>query len=102
MFPSFKCTSITTLFRIDDTFEMKTIEYGEICISIDKLEVVARVFISNGKKGEESKIAERQRESVCVCVCASVGQNPQQCRSTSTAASGRENTSVAINDCWHL
>jgi hypothetical protein len=25
----------------------------------------ARVFISNGKKGEESKIAERQRESVC-------------------------------------
>jgi hypothetical protein len=27
--------------------------------------VVARVFISNGKKGKESKIAERQRESVC-------------------------------------
>jgi hypothetical protein len=31
--------------------------------------MVARVFISNGKKGEESKIAERPRESVCVCVC---------------------------------
>ena len=45
---------------------MRTSEYGEICISIDKLEVVARVFISNGKKGEESKIAERQRERVCV------------------------------------
>ena len=38
----------------------------EICISIDKLEVVARVFISNRKKGEKSKIAERQRECVCV------------------------------------
>jgi hypothetical protein len=24
-----------------------------------------RIFISNGKKGKESKIAERQRESVC-------------------------------------
>ncbi len=23
------------------------------------------IFISNGKKGKESKIAERQRESVC-------------------------------------
>ena len=56
-------------FRIDVTFEMRTSEYGEIYISIDKLEVVARVFISNGKEGEESKIEERQRECVCVCVC---------------------------------
>ena len=70
----------------------------EICISIDKLEVVARVFISNGKKGEKSKIAERQRERERECV----GQNPQQHRSTSTTASGRENTSVAINDSQHL
>ncbi len=33
--------------------------------------MVAKVFISNEKKGEKSKIAERQREreSVCVCVC---------------------------------
>ncbi len=30
--------------------------------SIDKLEVDARGFISNGKKGKESKIAERQRD----------------------------------------
>jgi hypothetical protein len=37
---------------------MRTSEYGEICISIDKLEVVARFFLSNGKKGEERKIAE--------------------------------------------
>jgi hypothetical protein len=64
----------------------------EICISIDKLEVVARVFISNGKKGEKSKIAERQRESVCVC----------ECWSKPTTASGRENTSVAIYDSQHL
>jgi hypothetical protein len=50
---------------------MRTSEYIEICISSDKLEVVARVFISNRKKGEESKIAERhrERESVCVCEC---------------------------------
>jgi hypothetical protein len=33
---------------------MRTSELVEICISIDKLEVVARVFISNGKKGEKS------------------------------------------------
>jgi hypothetical protein len=59
------------MFCIDVTLEMRTSEYGEICISIDKLEVVARVFISNGKKGEESKIAERQIERECVC--ASVG-----------------------------
>jgi hypothetical protein len=51
---------------------MRTSEYGEICISIDKLEVIARVFISNGKKGEESKIAERQRERERVCVCVQV------------------------------
>ncbi len=79
---------------------MRTSEYVEICISIDKLEVVARVFISNGKKGEESKIAERQRESESVC--ASVGRNPQQRQSTSTTVLGRENTSVAINDSQHL
>jgi hypothetical protein len=79
---------------------MRTSEFGEICISIDDLEVVARVFILNRKKGEECKIAERQRETECVC--PSVGQNPHQRRSTSTTASGRENTSLAINDIRHL
>jgi hypothetical protein len=34
--------------------------------------MVAKVFISNGKKGERSKIAERQRESESVCVSALV------------------------------
>jgi hypothetical protein len=61
---------------------MRTSEYGEICISIDELEVVARVSISNRKKGEESKIVERQREREYVC--ASVGQNPQQHRGEKT------------------
>jgi hypothetical protein len=31
----------------------------------DDLKIIIGVFISNGEKGEESKIAERQRESVC-------------------------------------
>jgi hypothetical protein len=33
----------------------------------DKLKMDAKVFISNGRNGEESKTAERQRERVCVC-----------------------------------
>jgi hypothetical protein len=36
------------------------------CIAInDDVEIIVGVFISNRKKGEESKIAERQSESVC-------------------------------------
>jgi hypothetical protein len=45
--------------------------------------MVAKVFISNGKKGEKSKIAERQIERVCVCVHASVdGSNSVGFRET--------------------
>ncbi len=73
---SLQTFSLQTYFCIDVTFEMRTSKYGEICISIDELEVVARVFISNGKKGGESKITERQRERESVC--GSVGRNPQQ------------------------
>ncbi len=40
---------------------MRTVLYG-IHLLIDKLEMVDRVFISNIGSGEESKIAERQRE----------------------------------------
>jgi hypothetical protein len=29
------------------------------------------IFKSNGKKGKEGKIVERQRERVCVWVCSS-------------------------------
>ncbi len=37
------------------------------CIAInDDVEIIVGVFISNRKKGKESKIAERQSESVCV------------------------------------
>ncbi len=74
------------MFRIEVTFEMRTSEYGEICISIDKLEIIVRVFISNGKKGEESKTAERQREKESVCVRVlvethnGINQHPQQRR----------------------
>ncbi len=41
----------------------------------DNQEVDARVFISNNQNGEESKAAERQRESVCArqCVAESEG-----------------------------
>ena len=78
---------------------MRTSEWVEICISIDKLEVVARVFISNGKKGEESKIAERQRESVCVYECWS---KPTTALINIHNSVGERNTSVAINDCRHL
>ena len=44
---------------------MRTVLYG-IHLLIDKLKMVDRVFISNIESEEESKIAERQRESVCV------------------------------------
>ncbi len=52
---------------------MRTTEYGEICISIDTQTIAERAFKQNGKKGKESKVAERQRERECVC--ASVDQN---------------------------
>jgi len=44
-----------------------------IVYSIDKLRMVARVFISNGNRGGESKEAERQGERVCVS--GSIGED---------------------------
>jgi hypothetical protein len=80
---------------------MGTSEYSEICISIDKLEVVARVFISNRKKGEESRIAERQRESVCVRVLVethnSVDQHPQQQQREKHICSNKRSLAFVIN-----
>jgi len=61
------------LFRIDATYEMRTTEYGEICISIDDLTIAERAFKRNGKMGKDSKVGERQRE--IECVCASVDRN---------------------------
>jgi hypothetical protein len=52
-------------FRVGATFEMRTVLYG-IRLLIDKLKLVDRVFISNIESGEESMIAERQRERECV------------------------------------
>ncbi len=66
-------TNILAYFCIDATYEMRTTEYGEICISIDNQTVAERAFKWKGKMGKESKVAERQRESVCVC--ASVDRN---------------------------
>ncbi len=51
-------------FRVGAIFEMRTVLCG-IRLLIDKLEMVDRVFISNIESGEESKIVERQTESVC-------------------------------------
>ncbi len=61
------------LFCISVTFEMRTTEYGEICILIDIKTVAERAFKQNGKMGKESKVAERQREGESGCV--SVDQN---------------------------
>jgi hypothetical protein len=44
---------------------MRTVLY-RIHLLFDDLEMVDRVFISNIESGEEGKIAERHRESVCV------------------------------------
>ncbi len=52
-------------FCVDVNFKMRTVLYG-IRLSIDTQQIVGQHFISNGNSGEESKIAKRQRESVCV------------------------------------
>jgi hypothetical protein len=44
---------------------MRTVHY-RIDLFIDNMKRSDRVFISNGDCGEESRMAERQRESVCV------------------------------------
>jgi hypothetical protein len=51
-------------FRIDITFEMRTVFSG-IRLFNHKSERIVRVFISKWKEGKESKIAERPRESEC-------------------------------------
>jgi hypothetical protein len=40
-------------------------ELEQFIVINDTLKRFARVFISNRKKGKESKTAERQRKSVC-------------------------------------
>jgi hypothetical protein len=79
---------------------MRTTEYGEICISIDNQITAERAFKRNGKKGKESKVAERQRESMCVCVRVLIGADDSVDQHPQTAWD-RE-THLAINDSWHL
>jgi hypothetical protein len=57
-------------FCIDDTSEMRTSGCFKICISIDNMEMLAKVFISNGDKRGWSKEAERPRESESVSLSA--------------------------------
>ncbi len=94
------CLTNIRLFRIDATYEMRTTEYGEICISIDNQTIPERAFKRNRKMGKESKVAERQRKIECVCAQVlietddSVNQHPQ-------TAWDRE-THLVINDSRHL
>jgi hypothetical protein len=57
-------------------FEIRTVLSG-IRSFIDTHKIIGQHFISNRNGGEESKIAKRQRESVCVCkaACDGKGEN---------------------------
>ena len=48
-------------FRVDVTFDMRTVLYG-ICLLIDSMIMVDRVYIQKQTVWGESKIAERQRK----------------------------------------
>ncbi len=52
---------------------MRTVLNG-ICLLIDTHQIVGQHFISNENVGEESKIAERQRERECVREAAHGGE----------------------------
>jgi hypothetical protein len=52
-------------FCIDVTFEMRTVLSQNSFIQLITWKWIPKVIISNRKKGKESKIAERQRESMC-------------------------------------
>jgi len=54
-----------TVFVLMIPFEMKTV-LSRIHLFIDTHKIVGQHFISNRNGGEENKIAEGQRESVCV------------------------------------
>jgi hypothetical protein len=77
---------------------MRTTEYSEIYISIDTHTVAERIYKGEEKVGKESKVAERQRESVCVRVLIetddSVDQHPQ--------TAWDKETHLAIIDSRHL
>ena len=57
---------VYVIFCIDVTFEMITVLSRNSFIQLISWKWMPGFFISNGKKGKESKIEERQRERVCV------------------------------------
>jgi hypothetical protein len=82
-----KVNNCSNTFCIDVTFEMRTSEYIEICISIDNQTNWWEGFYVKRKEGERKQgSGETERERACVCVCAlietndSVDQHPQQRR----------------------
>ncbi len=88
-----------TLFRIDATYEMRTTEHSEICISNDNKTIGEEGFYLK-RKGEvrEQTDGETERERACVCVLVntddSIGQHPQ--------TSWDRETHLAIIDRRHL
>jgi hypothetical protein len=60
-------------FRIDVTFEMRTVLYG-IHLLIDDMKMSDRIFISNRDCGEEKRIVERQRDRERECARGSALQ----------------------------
>ncbi len=74
---------LTSSFHIDATFEMRTSEYLEICISIDNQNNRQEGFYVKWKEGEReqgSRETERERASVCALIETnnSIDQHPQQ------------------------
>jgi hypothetical protein len=70
-------------FRIDATFEMRTSEYVEICISIDNQNNRREGFYVKRKEGERDQgSGETERERACVCALIktnnNIDQHPQQ------------------------
>ncbi len=62
----------SVLFHISATYEMRTTEHGEICISNDNQTIGEEGFYLK-RKGEEREQTDREteRERACVCVFCS-------------------------------
>jgi hypothetical protein len=99
-------TNTLAYFRIDVTFEMRTSEYVEICISIDNQNNRRDRFYVKRKEGEREQgrgETERERACVCVCVCAliktndSVDQHPQQRRGDKHICGNNSLSAFVIN-----
>jgi hypothetical protein len=56
-------------FCIDATFEMRTKEYVEICISINDQTNAERLLCKTERWEREQGSRETERDRVCVCKC---------------------------------